>query len=353
MGVLHYYAWLCKKHPRIFMTVDQIKAVYKIDNVCMDANGLIYGALHKLLEAGLITGVDEHSYQLIVDETVNKIEELIAVFRPTTLVYVAFDGVAPIAKQKQQRYRRYTNALISKVLGRKDIFPSHLITPGTEFMNFFSAAMEKHYENSALVQISSAFVPGEGEHKIRGYGGIICGMDADLVMLSLLEKNTRFIYRDDLQKMICIDRLKDDISRMYGLDMETYVDKCMFMGNDFVDALEDSEIISGDIDRLLRGEKIEKKKLGGYVNVNKDDEYIMDNAGMYILSERIWRNEVGEKSEYDIEEHKKALEYYKTGIMKEERDDKIKIIPEEGDGRILYRWHGKKIMSGSECKEGI
>jgi 5'-3' exonuclease len=49
-------------------------------------------------------------------------------------VFVAFDGVAPLAKMKQQKQRRYKSYLLRTLL-KKKTWNTNAITPGTPFMN--------------------------------------------------------------------------------------------------------------------------------------------------------------------------------------------------------------------------
>lgn len=108
--------------------------------------------------------------------------------RPSGVLYLAVDGVAPRAKMNQQRSRRFRSAKEQEILaaelaarGTKQLqntqqrFDSNCITPGTDFMLKLSLALQKWVEfkmktdpvwqNGADVIVSGPDVPGEGEHK--------------------------------------------------------------------------------------------------------------------------------------------------------------------------------------------
>ena len=116
------------------------------------------------------------------------------------MLYLAIDGVAPRAKQNQQRSRRFRTAKDAEEAKLRELeikqswkdqidfdeaewetgwhFDSNVITPGTEFMHRLSVALKSYiversnndpiWEGIAVVH-SDASVPGEGEHKILDF----------------------------------------------------------------------------------------------------------------------------------------------------------------------------------------
>ena len=116
--------------------------------------------------------------------------------RPTSTFFVAFDGVAPLAKMEQQRTRRYKGAHfdVQNTSATSD-FQLSSITPGTLFMNKLMKEIQKEFLGIPTVMVSTSNEEGEGEHKlfqhIRDHGNpetdvtVVYGLDADLIMLSL------------------------------------------------------------------------------------------------------------------------------------------------------------------------
>ena len=124
-------------------------------------------------------------------------------------VYVAVDGVAPMAKLKQQRMRRFKSAQTAEEEARikaavlrtattvttaaTDRWDTNAITPGTEFMERLTEALyafqAKHKER---IVVSPADEPGEGEQKLMAHvrthsikDTVVYGLDADLIVLAL------------------------------------------------------------------------------------------------------------------------------------------------------------------------
>lgn len=164
---------------------------------------------------------------MLIERCIDYIKTLIQVVKPTQMLYIAIDGIAPMAKIAQQRKRRYfsdwrkrylLNLLDAKTQEYKVLkneWNSNAITPGTNFMNTLMTKLEqfvkefKLSENIDVVLSASNTFPGEGEHKIFQYIknndyddntiDIIYGLDADLILLSMLSKNYRntFLLREN------------------------------------------------------------------------------------------------------------------------------------------------------------
>ena len=140
-------------------------------------------------------------------------------------IYLGIDGVAPCAKMTQQRLRRFKTFMekeeINKIKDQLNIdysdicWDTNAISPGTDFMINLSKLLQQYILtdpifNNIEVVFSDHSIPGEGEHKILNYikqnsfdnepNIIIYGLDADLIMLSLVSNsNNVYLMREDIQ----------------------------------------------------------------------------------------------------------------------------------------------------------
>ena len=87
--------------------------------------------------------------------------EYIFQLKPNNIVYIAFDGVAPVAKLEQQRSRRYKSLYqnnISKSIfkdTKPDPWNTTAITPGTVFMSKLNETIRKNYNDTKKFNINS------------------------------------------------------------------------------------------------------------------------------------------------------------------------------------------------------
>jgi 5'-3' exonuclease len=173
----------------------------------MDYNGLIY---HCLQRADVPPYSEEHHeewetafLEIVVSSTLWMIRQV----APTVGVFLAMDGVVPMAKMRQQRLRRFTSVWLRTQEDEKaaqaekaaDRWDTNAITPGTVFMTRLRQRLERMIqEHGVRWHLSSSDEPGEGEHKILSawrtgaYQGSVAvyGLDADLIVLSLLGMET-------------------------------------------------------------------------------------------------------------------------------------------------------------------
>lgn len=112
-------------------------------------------------------------------------------------VYIAVDGVVPMAKIRQQRVRRFKSSWLRN--GKKG-WDTNSITPGTKFMEKLGIMLKVLASRQGKWIVSGVDEEGEGEHKIMrwlregrgldkgGKGGpvIVYGLDADLILLTML-----------------------------------------------------------------------------------------------------------------------------------------------------------------------
>ena len=135
MGIPSYFKHVVQKHRNILKKYNSSGSKKMlIDNFYMDCNSVIYDCVRELpknckdIETALIK------------LTCIKIEEYINMINPKKCVYIAFDGVAPIAKLEQQRNRRFKTQFVKQVLDNLGVEKEEIewstasITPGTDFM---------------------------------------------------------------------------------------------------------------------------------------------------------------------------------------------------------------------------
>jgi 5'-3' exoribonuclease 1 len=248
----------------------------------MDCNSIIYDNVQLLEKIIPKLNLEEFEKRL-VDAVIAKIEEYIRFISPTETVYIAFDGVAPKAKWEQQQSRRIRNTYLSSIKYGDEteettpIFDKNKITPETDFMNYLSDRVEKHFNNSQqrygvkTLIISSPNERGEGEHKLFDYIRLhkgehlkddvaLYGLDSDLIMLSIFNikyVNNIYIFREApefLRSSISLE-IKLGETEPHFLDMLNlcqciliemkckcshpmrlydYAFMCFFLGNDFL-----------------------------------------------------------------------------------------------------------------------
>lgn len=283
MGLPSYYKYIIKKYPEIIE-----KKLTNIDNLFLDFNGSIYNAYHKV-------GTNE---KLIIKQCLEDLDELIELTNPNIL-FIAIDGVAPRAKMRQQRLRRFKSVYdknmqdeIKKSLNMKiDTFDKNAFTPGTVFMNKLNIALKEHVKTYKFKTIlSDSNIPSEGEHKILEFlrenkvdgNTVLYGLDADLIMLLLtLNISNTYIMRfqDQLYKFINMDTFKNKFDTVlkeklivpYELNkiITDYVFICFLMGNDFLPHIPGLDIYNNGIDKLLSIY---------FYNFNKYKTYIVDGT---------------------------------------------------------------------------
>jgi len=155
---------------------------------------------------------DTTFYNKIIDTVIVSIESYINLIAPTELVFIAFDGVAPLAKMEQQRNRRNKTAYMSKISFEPGVgkgtgetetpkFSTSMITPGTQFMRLLSTRISRHFANLDVygqskmkIVVTGPDECGEGEHKMFMHMRAnkaadktvaVYGLDSDLIMLSI------------------------------------------------------------------------------------------------------------------------------------------------------------------------
>ncbi|WUR02887.1 5'-3' exoribonuclease [Vairimorpha necatrix] len=238
MGVPILFSWLNQKHPNCIR-----KSPPKhVDVVYIDLNALIHNCYNSNLRS-----LDE-IYIDMLDRLKNAIDNIIEKTRPTKILYIAVDGVAPAAKLAHQRSRRYKAAcekidnleaeeealnleeeLLACDVFKGNGFDSNAITPGTSLMEYlhnginemllYCLSADPKYKNLKVIY-SSYLVPGEGEQKIMAFlrkyheshpsdTHLLYSPDGDIIFLGVgLYDVDLFIMREDTfnnpnKKVVC------------------------------------------------------------------------------------------------------------------------------------------------------
>jgi len=100
MGIPAYFSYIIKNYPRILQKFEKKNVVH---NLFLDSNSIIYDMMRTID----YTNNDNVYEQTLINAVCKKIETYIQQISPTRTVYIAFDGVAPVAKLNQQKNRRY------------------------------------------------------------------------------------------------------------------------------------------------------------------------------------------------------------------------------------------------------
>ena len=202
MGIPSYFVHLVRNHRSIIKKYD--RSSMQIDNLYLDCNSLIYNALTNIVYKN-----DNDFETKLLDAICIKLAEYINIIAPKKKVYIAFDGVAPVAKLSQQKNRRYKSWFQDEVMREiystsNDIIPSWnsaAITPGTKFMDKLDKYIKNNFSepekfSTEEIIIATSKISGEGEHKLYEYirnnpeyhkntTTAIYGLDSDLIMLTL------------------------------------------------------------------------------------------------------------------------------------------------------------------------
>ena len=335
MGIPKFAYFLSNRYPLILKKIKDETDVPPIDNLYLDFNGIIHNVCHNYFcDASKITSTTNEIYAEICEV----IRQIVHLVKPKKLLMISVDGVAPRAKMNQQRIRRFRKELNEKKGENniniekeenddKIIFDTNAISAGTKFMfhltNYIkNYILEQKKVNEDWMQIdillSGSDVPGEGEHKILEYirnyklsenynpytKHCIYGLDADLIMLSLLSHEYNFvILREDYFKMkkqvkvenneiknekysekkieyqfflISVLReylelefnfLKKKIKFKYDFEkiIDDFIFLCFFIGNDFLPNLFSFNIEKGALNHLFEFYKACLPELDGYL----------------------------------------------------------------------------------------
>ena len=384
MGIPSYFSFIIKHHPNTIVKLNKLTDITNLSNLFIDANSIIYDSLKDV-------DFNHPNFELTINKNVcNKIDNLIQLFNINNEVVIAFDGVAPLAKLEQQRTRRYKSSFINNLEDKPTSWNTSNITPGTQFMKQLMEYIHAYYDkpkfNTKKILIFSSNEPGEGEHKIFKYFrnnkdiftahlmnhniNIVYGLDADLIMLSLIHTpyfQNIFLYRETPEFIKSINSsfkihehyLMDiRMLKSYILEVFTkyynkngilfynsnykildYIFICFMLGNDFLPHFPSLNIRTNGFDNLLYAYCNTIKPTQSIINSNKNInwklfrklcEYLYENEENNIKTEIKLRKNMNKN-------YNKHLKKYKTiehiPILNQEVEDSINIYEKNWQNR--------------------
>ena len=257
MGIPSYFRKIVTSYTHIVRPVLPFNA----NTLCFDFNCLIYRCLQSPTLRPFPGYTDPRDAEVWESELLNQVIDTVkGVWRSAGSppnVYIAVDGVVPMAKIRQQRVRRFKSAWISQQEGVS--WDKNAITPGTLFMDKLTSALEalvkKHGSKWIL---SSVNEPGEGEHKLLSFLRktpslwnspiVVYGLDADLILLSMIvsEEMGQNVWlmreRQEFEShaesegysFLDIGSLKEKVNVTNSQTCINYVTLMSLMGNDFL-----------------------------------------------------------------------------------------------------------------------
>jgi 5'-3' exonuclease len=264
------------------------------------------------------------------------VDQIVATTRPQKVVYLAMDGVPPMAKLKEQAKRR------ERSFGSSSMNP-HMLTPGTEFMGNLSSALQQYCGNMAkrlrvTVHFDLWSRPGEGEHKIiknineirsDASGGIVIfTADADLIVTCIPMKEPKIglvrenyisrkrQYRQKQFEELSIPKLQKAFLSQYAvcgrsmkIELYDFAFACTILGNDFI-GTPDGLSVSFDLTRILNFIKQVSSSKPESSDAGSDAGILYDHTELRQLVQLM--------ADFEFETFQKA-----TGLSQEEKKDQI------------------------------
>lgn len=277
MGVPYFFRYITSNYNNCVLEKINDNRVI----LYFDFNGIIYDAksalTHKNITKKII--IEYLLIEKVIEILNNKINSI--GFERLDTIYIAIDGVAPMAKIVQQRQRRYKSVKETELIynlnkeynitSDKIIWDTNAITPGTKFMDrlnnaldFYSIRLKEIFPKLEVI-ISNSDIPGEGEHKLlehmninkdihKNKNKVIYGLDADLIILTMLKgyPNT-YLFRESSYYPFKVDehidflfmdinQFRNEIMTDFGISelqhsdnaFQDYIFLTFLLGNDFI-----------------------------------------------------------------------------------------------------------------------
>ncbi len=336
MGVPGFFLWLWRNYKKsnFVFTKNDIpdidnQYINNIDYLLLDMNCMIHPICFSTLKDinnPKSVNIKKLENKMMLN-VIEYLEKMINCAQPKKGIYIAIDGVAPVAKMKQQRYRRfksiYDKDLYNSIRKKhnKEIpyyWSNSSITPGTQFMKQLTDILigwAKNYSKTNNIQIifSPSNVPAEGEHKllqfIRNndtiYNYVVYGLDADLIFLMLTTGlDTVYLMREanmmdgkikdginfvsiQTMKQCIVDSINKIIKKNEYMNIfnpkrliDDFIFICYLMGNDFLPHIVSLDIYENAIDTLLEC-YIDTIGIENKYIIDRDDKNYINNDIFY------------------------------------------------------------------------
>ncbi len=192
MGIPSYFRRILQAYPGCIAKTPPAN----VKALCFDFNCLIYRCLRAPTMPVWSEERSDEWEQSLLQEICRTVKEVYTVSGRPKQVYIAVDGVVPMAKIRQQRVRRFKSVWMRTQENTQASWDSNAITPGTAFMDKLGVSLRKLASEHKGWEVSDVQEPGEGEHKIlqwlrdgklRDKGDVLVyGLDADLILLTML-----------------------------------------------------------------------------------------------------------------------------------------------------------------------
>lgn len=311
MGVPGFFMWLLKHYKKEGFVFQKEKLdnnelqmeINSIDYFLIDANCLIHPICFKTIaDNPSVTDINKLENKMI-NNVLEYLDKLIDYSNPKKGIYLAIDGVAPLAKIKQQRYRRYKSIADKKLWDNikkkhnkpiSNFWNNSAITPGTIFMEKLHQKIITWCNTQTRtleIIYSSCFTPAEGEHKLlqfirtnqnnnKDLSYVIYGLDADLIFLALSTNSDKiYLLREaneinnkesrEILNYVSIKIMKNSIlhtiheylikdtneSLITILDknkiINDFIFMCYFLGNDFLPHIPSLDIHQNGLENII------------------------------------------------------------------------------------------------------
>jgi 5'-3' exonuclease len=325
MGIPLFFKKITSDFKDVIITSELSK---EISRLFLDFNCAIHYCSNELKKQN--KKISNHDFEhALIESCIQYIETLEKYTKPTHLIYISIDGVVPMAKITQQRKRRFLSDYKNTNNDVKE-WNSNAITPGTNFMKKLVVALEQYSKRRNDIKIIVDNEKGEGEHKICHFiqntdiinntYDVIYGLDADLIILSMLSRNCdnilllrenmklngSFIYMNiQSTKQQIVKQFSDMISNQESNDnqiIKSYVFITFMLGNDFLPHMSYINLRYMGVEKLLNA----------YAEVYiEQKEHIMTSTNEINLKFLTSFLEVLSKNE-DFEFEQQERKYYET-----------------------------------------